>query len=76
MSETELTQIASERPDEIKAVPVRRPGRWIAAFIVLICSASFVRFASIADSAMKWHVIGQYLFDARVIPRGRRRAST
>jgi polar amino acid transport system permease protein len=64
--QSQLTALASERPDEIKAVPVRRPGRWIAAFIVLIFSASFVRFV-IADSAMKWNVIGQYLFDPRVL---------
>ena len=31
------------RPDEIKAVPVRRPGRWIAAAIVLVIAASIVR---------------------------------
>ena len=48
------------------AVPVRRPGRWIAAFIVLVFSASVIRFA-ITDSAIEWHVVGQYLFDSRVI---------
>jgi polar amino acid transport system permease protein len=66
MDETELTPSAQERPDDIKAVPVRRPGRWIAAFIVVVFAASFVRFV-IADSAMKWNVIGQYLFDSRVL---------
>jgi len=66
MDQPELTQSAPERPEEIRAIPVRRPGRWIAAFIVLVCAASFVRFV-IADSAMKWNVIGQYLFDSRVL---------
>jgi polar amino acid transport system permease protein len=65
MDQTELTPITPERPEDIKAVPVRRYGRWIAAFIVLLFSASFARFV-IADSAMKWHVIGQYLFDPRI----------
>ena len=45
---------------------MRRPGRWIAAFIVLVFAASFIRFV-IADSAIKWHVVGQYLFDPRII---------
>ncbi len=45
---------------------MRRPGRWIAAFIVLLFSASFIRFV-IFDSAMQWNVIGQYLFDPRVL---------
>jgi len=50
--QSELTPVAPERPEEIKAVPVRRPGRWIAAFIVVACAASFIRFV-ISDSAMK-----------------------
>jgi polar amino acid transport system permease protein len=66
MDQTELTASEPERPEDIRAVPVRRPGRWIAAFVVLVCSASFIRFV-IEDSAMKWHVIGQYLFDPRVL---------
>jgi polar amino acid transport system permease protein len=66
VDQPELTQIAPERPDDIVAVPVRRPGRWIAAFIVVVCAASFIRFV-IADSAMKWNVVGQYLFDPRVL---------
>jgi polar amino acid transport system permease protein len=66
MDETELTQSSPERPDDIRAVPVRRLGRWIAAILVLVFAASFVRFV-IADSAMKWSVVGQYLFDSRVL---------
>jgi polar amino acid transport system permease protein len=66
VDQTELTSSAPERPDDIKAVPVRRPGRWIAAFVVLLCSASFIRFV-VTDTAMKWNVIGQYLFDTRVL---------
>jgi polar amino acid transport system permease protein len=65
MDPTELTSSAPERPDDIRAVPVRRYGRWTAAFIVLLFSASFARFV-IADSAMKWNIIGQYLFDPRI----------
>jgi len=64
--QSELTPVAPERPEEIKAVPVRRPGRWIAAFIVVACAASFIRFV-ISDSAMKWNIVGQYLFDPRVL---------
>ncbi len=75
MDQPELTQSAPERPEEIKAVPVRRPGRWIAAFVVLVCAASFIRFV-IADSAMKWHVVGQYLFDPRVLDAVVRACST
>jgi polar amino acid transport system permease protein len=66
VDEPELTQPALERPEEIVAVPVRRPGRWIAAFIVLVIAASLIRFV-ITDSAIEWHIVGHYLFDPRVI---------
>jgi polar amino acid transport system permease protein len=66
MDQTELTPSAPDRPDDIRAVPVRRPGRWVAVVVVLLCSASFIRFV-VADSAMKWNIIGQYLFDPRVL---------
>jgi polar amino acid transport system permease protein len=66
VDEPELTQPALERPEEIVAVPVRRPGRWIAAFIVLVIAASVIRFV-ITDSAIEWHIVGHYLFDPRVI---------
>jgi polar amino acid transport system permease protein len=62
----ELTQAQPERPEDIVAVPVRRPGRWIAAFVVLVVSASVIRFV-ITDSAVHWHIVGQYLFDPRII---------
>jgi polar amino acid transport system permease protein len=66
MDQTELTSTAPERPDDIKAVPVRRPGRWIAAAVTLVIAASLIRFA-ITDSAIKWHIVGQYLFDPRIL---------
>jgi polar amino acid transport system permease protein len=58
------------RPEEIKAVPVRRPGRWIAAAIVLVIAASIVR--SIVtntgpNKGFQWVWVGHYLFDSRVL---------
>jgi polar amino acid transport system permease protein len=54
------------RPEDIRAVPVRRPGRWIAAAIVLIIAASLVR-AVIVNLNFKWGIVGQYLFDHRIV---------
>jgi polar amino acid transport system permease protein len=48
------------------AVPVRRPGRWIAAAIVLIVAASIVR-SVVTDPRFQWSVVGHYLFDPRVL---------
>ncbi len=66
MSTSELSQQAPERPEEIKAVPVRRPGRWIAAAIVLLIAASIVR-SIVTAKGFEWSVVGQYLFDPRIL---------
>jgi polar amino acid transport system permease protein len=66
VKDTELAGGEPGRPEEIKAVPVRRPGRWISAFIVLVIAASIVRFA-VTDSALGWHYVGQYLFNPAVL---------
>lgn len=67
MSTSELSSDEQTgRPDEIKAVPVRRPGRWIAAFIVLVIAASIIR-AIVTNKRFEWHVVGQYLFDSRIL---------
>ena len=53
-------------PDEIRAVPVRHPGRWVATALILLFGASLVR--SIAtNKQLEWHIIGQFLFDHRVL---------
>jgi len=66
VSTSELTDQRTGRPEEIKAVPVRRPGRWIAAFIVLVIAASIIR-SVVTNKRFEWHVVGQYLFDSRIL---------
>jgi polar amino acid transport system permease protein len=66
VSTSELSDGRTGRPEEIKAVPVRRPGRWIVAFIVLVFAASIIR-AVVTNKNFQWHVVGQYLFDSRIL---------
>jgi len=70
VSTSELSNQRTGRPEEIKAVPVRRPGRWIAAAVVLIFAASFAR-TIITDTGpnkgFQWVWVGHYLFDSRVL---------
>ena len=66
MSASQLSTPDTERPEEIEAVPVRRPGRWIASLIVLIIAASIVR-AIIVNPNFQWGVVGHYLFDHRIL---------
>jgi polar amino acid transport system permease protein len=53
-------------PEEIKAVPVRHPGRWVAAALVALIVASLVRSA-IDNPRFEWGVVGDFLFDSRVL---------
>jgi polar amino acid transport system permease protein len=53
-------------PEEIRAVPVRHPGRWVAAAIVALIAASLIRSA-IDNPNFKWDVVGDYLFDQRIL---------
>src|SRR3954463_10700545 len=60
--------MASEpvRPDEIKAIPVRRPGRWIAAAIVLVFGAALVKSVA-TNPRFQWGIIGHYFTSTRIL---------
>jgi polar amino acid transport system permease protein len=63
---SEQDAAAAARPEEIRAVPVRRPGRWVAAAIVLVIAVAIVH--SIATNPrFEWHTVGSYLFDERIL---------
>jgi polar amino acid transport system permease protein len=57
---------ARGRPEEIRAVPVRHPGRWVAAVIVLVVAASLINSAA-TNPHFEWSVVGEYMTDARVL---------
>jgi polar amino acid transport system permease protein len=63
---SERTDKRTGRPGEIQAVPVRHPGRWIAAAIIVVVAASIVR-SIVTAKGFQWHVVGQYLFDSRIL---------
>jgi polar amino acid transport system permease protein len=61
-----MSDTPSKTPAEaIQAVPLRRPGRWIAAVVILILAALFV-YGAATNSAYDWSTYGKYLFDKRV----------
>jgi polar amino acid transport system permease protein len=62
---TEVTD-GEGRPEEIRAVPVRHPGRWVAAVLVLLLGAAGVR-SVVTDKRFEWSVVGHYLFDERIL---------
>ena len=54
------------RPVDIKAVPVRHPLRWVGAAVVFLIAASLINSA-VANPRIGWSVVGQYLFDPRIL---------
>ncbi|HLY49038.1 MAG TPA: amino acid ABC transporter permease [Solirubrobacteraceae bacterium] len=66
MSTSELSEERTGQPDEIRAVPVRRPGRWIAAVLVLALVLLTIR-SMVDNPNFEWHLVGQYLFDSRIL---------
>jgi polar amino acid transport system permease protein len=54
------------RPDEIKAIPVRRPGRWVAAAIILYLSAAIVKSVA-TNPRFEWGTIRHYFTSSRVL---------
>lgn len=50
----------------IEAVPVRHPGRWIAAAVILVLAAMFVH-SLITNPAWHWNTVAHYLFASAIL---------
>lgn len=55
-----------ERPEEIKAVPVRHPGRWVAAVVVGVVFAS-VGWSFANNPGLEWGIIWERFFTPQII---------
>ena len=51
--------VVGRPPEAIKAVPLRHPGRWVAAVVVLAFTAGVVYQVATAPN-LHWDVVGQY----------------
>ncbi|AHI02052.1 amino acid ABC transporter permease [Kutzneria viridogrisea] len=60
------TDSAPPRSEPIAAVPVRHPGRWVAAAVLLVLAAMVVH-SLLTNPAWQWSVVGDYLFSGRVL---------
>jgi|SRR6185312_9719010 polar amino acid transport system permease protein len=52
--------------DEIKAIPVRHPGRWVAAAIILILGAALAKSLA-TNHRFEWGVVKHYFFSDQVL---------
>ncbi|MFD4193858.1 amino acid ABC transporter permease [Amycolatopsis thermoflava] len=62
---TETRQVTTQ-PEDIRAVPVRHYGRWIAGVVILFLAGIVVR-SVVTNANMQWDVVGDYLFDDRIL---------
>ncbi len=56
---------AAPRADDIKAVPVRHPGRWVATAIVLVVAVA-IGHSVATNPHFGWPEVGHFLFDGRI----------
>jgi polar amino acid transport system permease protein len=56
------------RPETIRAVPVRHPGRWVTAAVLAILVAMLIHML-VTNPNLQWHYVKRYFFDP-IILRG------
>ena len=65
MSVSDAQIPATARPRDIEAVPLRHPGRWVAAAVIAVLVAMLLH-SLIANPTWHISVIGDYLFDPSI----------
>jgi polar amino acid transport system permease protein len=54
------------RAEEIKAIPVRHPGRWVATAIVLFLAVALGNSMA-SNSRFEWGIVGHYFTSSRIL---------
>ncbi len=57
---------AAGRPEAIKAVPVRHPGRWLASLVVAVGLGGLAYSMATTDT-YRWDIVGQFFTSSRVL---------
>lgn len=59
-------QKTTDAPVLNKAVPVRHPGRWLSAIIIIGALAALVQ-SMLTNTNFRWDVVGTYILDVKVV---------
>jgi polar amino acid transport system permease protein len=54
------------RPERIRAIPKRHPGRWVAALIILVLAAMLLHTV-VTNPRWEWRVVGEYFTSRRIL---------
>ncbi|WP_051792640.1 amino acid ABC transporter permease [Amycolatopsis jejuensis] len=52
--------------EPVRAVPLRHPGRWIAAAVVLVIAAALI-YSAVTNPRFKWPLVGRFLFAPEIL---------
>jgi polar amino acid transport system permease protein len=63
---TEAQAIERARPEAIRAVPVRHPGRWVAVALILVATAMFAHML-VTNEAFRWSFMVDNMFRPPII---------
>jgi polar amino acid transport system permease protein len=63
---TEIDTPEPVRPEQIKAVPVRHPGRWVSGAIVLVLAAMLLHML-FTNPNLDWGTFQKYFFDGGIL---------
>jgi polar amino acid transport system permease protein len=66
MSDVAAEPAPQQRPDDIKAVPVKHPLRWVMAVLVAVLAADIV-WSAATNPRFQWGVFGDFFFDSRIL---------
>ncbi|MFF2148139.1 amino acid ABC transporter permease [Kitasatospora sp. NPDC058190] len=66
MNSSDQGSVHPGRPETLKAVPVRHPGRWVGAAVVALLAAMLIH-ALTTNPQFQWDVVGTYLFDSSIL---------
>ncbi|MFA5606480.1 MAG: amino acid ABC transporter permease [Leucobacter sp.] len=59
--------LTAAEPEAIEAIRLRHPWRTVFATVIVIIAALFIYDAAVNRPVYSWDVVGQYLFDVRVV---------
>jgi len=60
------TKVAADPAEQVKAIPVRHPGRWVAAALIAFLAVAIVNSMA-SNSRFEWSVVGHYFFSSRIL---------
>jgi polar amino acid transport system permease protein len=63
---TTEVELERGRPETIRAVPVRHPGRWVALVVIAVLAAMFIHMLA-TNPSLDWPIVRKYLFSEIIL---------